>query len=707
MSRAREALSPARRKRAAQRFAQAAGLQQAGKLGEAERVFRKVIETDPAHAPALHALALLRHRQGRRDEAIALLEQGAHGHDTDAGLFNNLGNMLREAGRGADAAHAYRRAVAQDPGHLSAQFNLAALLLAAGDAGGAQAGYERVLAVAPRDVAALIGLGRALLAQQQGEPAIARLREALALAPDDPGCALAVSQALLAGDRIDDALDVAREALTRWPEDPRLLHALADAQLVVEDFTGAERTLRRLRALVPQDAQALTALVRALAGQLRLDDAIGECDAFIAAWPRAAHAFASKGNALKLAGRLEQAVAAFEQALALDPRHVMAWNNLAQTWVDLGEAAHARECLQRALALDPDAPEALFNLVSTRRNGPQHLPEIERIERLAGTAGLSLSDRASLHFALGKAFDDLGEPDRAFAHYDRANACKRRTVRFDAVQFEQWAQGCHDTFTATFFAQREGFGCDSTRPVFIVGMPRSGTTLVEQILASHPQVYGADELTVIDSLANSLPGRLGVDVPYPRAAASLDAASASALGRAYVDHLATLDAHRARVTDKMPENFFHLGLIAAILPRARIVHCRRDAMDTCFSNFIQLFGDGHYYSYSLDDIAVYYREYARIMQHWHEVLPTPLHELCYEELVEEPEAQIRALLASLDLPWDDACLSFHDTRRAVRTASHWQVRQPIYRSARARWRRYARHLQDLAAQIGYRDPAPA
>lgn len=707
MSRAREALSPARRKRVAQRFAEAARLQQAGNLADAERVFLKVIEADPAHAPALHALALLRHRQGRRGEAIALLEQGAHGHDVDASLFNNLGNMLREAARSDAAINAYRSAVVMDPRHLNAQFNLAGLLLAAGDAAGARAAYERVLATAPRDAAVLIGLGRALLAQQHHEHALARLREAMALVPDDQACALAVSQALLAGDRIDDALGVAREALARWPDDPHLLRAQADAQLLVEDFAGAERTLRRLLGQAPHDTEALTGLVRALVGQLRFDDAIGQCDAFIASHPRAAHAFASKGNALKLAGRLDDAVSAFEQALALDPRHVMAWNNLAQTWLDLGDQPKAQQCLQRALALDPDVPEALFNLVSTRRNGPQHLPEIERIERLAGAAGLSLSDRAPLHFALGKAFDDLGDPDRAFAHYDQANAFKRRTVRFDASQFQQWAQGCHETFTRSFFEQRAGFGCDSTRPVFIVGMPRSGTTLVEQILASHSQVYGADELTLIDALANSLPARLGLDVPYPRAAASLDAASASALGQAYLDHLAALEPGSARVTDKLPENFFHLGLIAAILPRARIVHCRRDAMDTCFSNFIQLFGDGHYYSYRLDDIAVYYREYQRIMQHWQEVLPTPVHELCYEALVEQPEAQIRAMLAYLDLPWDEACLSFHDTRRAVRTASHWQVRQPIYRSARQRWRRYEKHLQGLAAAIGYRDPAPA
>jgi len=700
-------LSPARRKRLAQRVGEAARLQRAGDLVAAEHVLRRVVDSDPRHAPALHALGLIAHRQGRREEAIAWLEQGARGHDADASLHNNLGNMLREAGRNGQAAAAYRAAVAHDPGHLNARFNLAALLLAEGDAEGAREHYEQVCARAPGDVAVRMGLARALLALGRGEEAIGHLAEAMRLAPDDPGCPVLLAKILLGLERLEEATAVAREALARWPADADLLRILADAQMVWEDYEGAERTARALLAVAPGDTDANVELVRALIGQWRLDEAIAASDAFVARRPESADAHGARGIALKQAGRLQEAAQAFERAIELEPEFSAAWSNLGQTWTDLGDLERADECLRRALALDPELPEALFNRLSTRRNGPQHAEEIARVEALSRAGHLTLSDRTSLHFALGKAYDDLGDYDRAFAHFERGNALKRRTVRFVPEKFEQWVQGFHDTFTPELFERLRGSGCASERPVFIVGMPRSGTTLIEQILASHPQVYGADELDTMSVLAESIPSRIGAGLEYPLAAAGLDAGTCTALGREYLEHIATLDPRSARVTDKMPSNYFHLGLIALVLPGARVIHCVRDPMDACFSNFIQFFGTAHYYSYSLEHIAVYYREYARIMRHWHEVLPLAVHEVRYEHLVEDPEAHTRAMLEHLGLAWDDACLAFHRTRRAVRTASHWQVRQPIYRSARQRWRRYAKHLEGLAEQIGYPLSGPA
>ncbi len=699
-------ITPARRKRAAQRFADALALQRAGNLAGAEQGFRQVVAGDPGHAPALHCLALLRHRQGALAEAIGLMQRGADGHDADASLLNNLGNMLREAGRADEAIGAYRRALALDGGNVNARFNLARLLLDAGDAAGARTGFESVLQVTPGDVAALNGLALALLGLGDAPGAVARLREAVAAAPGDAAAAANLARALLAADRASESLDTAREAEARFPGDLRVLNALAGAQITLEMFGAAEATLRRVLERDPHDLEAWVALARALVEQRREREAVDLCDACIARLPGRAEANGSKGIALKQLGRLEEAVREFERAIELNPRYAAAWNNLGMTLIDLGETARAEASFTEALALEPDQPEALFNVIRTRRNGPEHAEEIRRIESLADAGRLTPAERVSLHFALGKAFDDLGDFDRAFGHYDRANALKRRSVSFVPEKFLEWVQGFHDTFTAEYFRRTRGFGADSERPVFIVGMPRSGTTLVEQILASHPDVHGADELTLVGELADSLPARLATGGTYPRAAAALDRATAAALAGEYLAHIAALDPHAARVTDKMPSNFFHLGLIAAMLPRARIVHCTRDPMDACFSNFIQQFGDAHFYSYSLDHIAVYFREYQRVMAHWRAVLPLPLHEVSYEALVDAPERETRAMLEHLGLPFDAACLEFHRTRRAVRTASHWQVRQPIYRSARQRWRRYARHLEGLAAQIGYTDPAP-
>jgi hypothetical protein len=236
-------------------------------------------------------------------------------------------------------------------------------------------------------------------------------------------------------------------------------------------------------------------------------------------------------------------------------------------------------------------------------------------------------------------------------------------------------------------------------------MPRSGTTLVEQILASHPRVHGAGELTTLFDFICAMeePGAGGVK--YPEIIAAAGDAELQRRARQYLDTLEAIEPQAPRVTDKMPTNFFHLGFIAAMFPRAHIVHCRRDAMDTCLSNFVQMFTEGHYYSYDLSDIATYYRGYEQIMSYWRDVLPIRMYEVQYETLVDDQERISRELIDYIGLEWDDRCLAFHETRRAVRTASNWQVRQPIYKTARKRWKNYERELTQLKSDLQYVEDA--
>ncbi len=295
--------------------------------------------------------------------------------------------------------------------------------------------------------------------------------------------------------------------------------------------------------------------------------------------------------------------------------------------------------------------------------------------------------------------DDCKRYEEAFEHYRKGNAAKRRLVRFDADHYRAWVARIREVFTAAFFAERAGLGEPSERPVFVVGMPRSGTTLVEQILASHPAVFGAGELRGIFESVCALEDRAGA--AYPGFVPALDEAAIRGAARRYLDALRSVDADAPRVTDKMPTNFFHLGFIALMFPGARIIHCRRDAMDTCLSNFVQLFREGHYYAYDLGDIAAYYRGYQGIMAHWREVLPIPMHEIQYEALVEDQERISRELIDYMGLEWDARCLDFHRSDRAVRTASNWQVRQPLYRGARKRWEHYAKQLTQLESDLEY------
>jgi tetratricopeptide (TPR) repeat protein len=688
-------------KRTAQRFDEAMQFQRAGNLQEAERGFAKVVASDPAHAPALHCLALLAHRRGAPDEALDLMLRAAQGHDADATVFNNLANMLREAGRGDEAIAVYRQALAHDPENLNAQFNMARTLLERGQGAAAQSAFEHVLRAAPDDPAALNGLGSALLSQGDALGAVLPFQRLVEALPDEPGAHANLCAALLDADCAQAALQAAQQALIRFVDNPQLLVLQAAAQTISGLHAAAEHSFRRLLGISPGDPEHSIGLARSLTEQHLHEQALMVCDELTNRFPQLADGFACKGIVLKHLGRTREAVSALERAVAIEPSFAESWNNLGMMAMDLGDMARAQECFAHALSLQPDSAQALFNIIRTRRNTDAHRAQLEDLEQMAAQSSRPVEDRVSLRFALGKAFDDLHEPERAFSHYEQGNALRSRSAPFDVASFSRWAQALHETFDTAFFTRCAGFGLSSARPVFIVGMPRSGTSLIEQILASHAQIYGGDELNYIIDFSESLHTRLGSALAYPQAAMALGSQQAAELAQEYLAAINTLDQRATYVTDKMPANFFHLGLIAAILPNARVIHCTRDPMDSCFSNFIQLFGDLHHYSYNLQHIAVFYNEYRRIMAHWAEVLPLRVHTVNYEALVDDAPVQTQAMLDFLDLPFDEACLEFHRTERVVTTASHWQVRQPIYRTSRQRWRRYAEHLRELAVAIGY------
>ena len=305
------------------------------------------------------------------------------------------------------------------------------------------------------------------------------------------------------------------------------------------------------------------------------------------------------------------------------------------------------------------------------------------------------SEPVRQHYLLGIVFatptyDARGEAETAFGHFARGNVLRREDLArlgrsFDGAAHEQFIDAVAGLFDGDFLAARRGFGDASTLPVFVVGMPRSGTTLVEQILASHPDVFGAGEL---DALGGFVPR-------FPEGVKELDAEAAADLARSHVERLSGLGGPALRVVDKTPLNFLYLGLISLLFPAARIVHCRRDARDVCLSCFAQNFVAGHGWSTDLADLATYFRQYGRLMAHWHDVLPLPVLDVDYEAVVADPGAESRRLVDFLDLPWDDACLRFHEARHVVRSASNWQVRRPVHGGSVGRWRAYERWLGPL------------
>ncbi|MDT8344687.1 MAG: sulfotransferase [Thermohalobaculum sp.] len=405
------------------------------------------------------------------------------------------------------------------------------------------------------------------------------------------------------------------------------------------------------------------------------------------------------GRCLLRLGDVDAARHAFQAALDLQPDLAEAHFGIGLCLQSTGRFQEAVAAHERALALRPDLHDAHINLAMIQ-SAKVDQGEIARLEVLLADPDLPADARISLNFAVAKLHQSTGDPDAAFAHFRAGNALKARTLGFDPARHTDFVDRCIATFDRDFFAARRGWGAASETPVFILGMPRSGTTLVEQILSAHPDVHGAGELDDFRLLVRDLPARPGTTAGFPDCARALDQTACAALARSHLDSLARRFPPAARVTDKMTGNYLRLGLIAMLLPQATVIHCRRDPLDTCLSCYFQNFANGLSFTYDLGHLGVVYRQYARLMAHWREVLPLRVLDVQYESLVAAPETVSREIVDFCNLPWDARCLAFHQHERQVQTASFWQVRQPIYASSVSRWQAYAHHLGPLREALG-------
>lgn len=502
--------------------------------------------------------------------------------------------------------------------------------------------------------------------------------------------------------RPDEAAKLLRKALEQNPAAAEAHNSLGTAWQMAGRLAEAMACYQRAIACRADYAEAHFNLGTALQAQNRPEDAATAYRAAIAARPAYAEAHGNLGIVLCSLLRHDEAVAAFERAVALKPDYAEAFNNLGGALRELGRRDAARQAIERAIALAPGRAEFYQNLALSKRFAADD-PHLLALERLA-TASSSRppAEQMRLHFALGQAYAEAGQHERAFAHLAKGNALMRRRVGYDEAATLGLFERLRGVFTREFMRARQGAGFPSPAAIFVVGMPRSGTTLVEQILASHPEVFGAGEVADFHDAAMHLTGAGQPPVPYPEIVPGLSATQLADFGKRYVERVSRLaPSPAARIVDKLPGNFRHAGLIHLVLPKARIIHTRRDPVDTCLSCYTHLFTGHLPYAYDLGDLGRFYRGYAALMQHWRQVLPEGVMlEIDYEELVADLEGQARRMLAHCGLAWDPACLEFHKTERPVRTASALQVRQPIYRSAVGRWRAYGALLVPLLAALG-------
>jgi tetratricopeptide (TPR) repeat protein len=678
---------------------------QAGRLADAEQLCRQVLAADGRNADALHFLGLCAYQAGRHTAAIDLIGQAIAIRNDVPAYYNNLGNALQDQGRLADAVAQYSHALALKPDYIQALSNLGNALKLQGKLDDAVAQYERALALAPGSPQALNNLGNALQAQGRLADAVVQYRRALAVAPDYSPAHNNLGQALAGLGSLDEAIAHFARAIAHNPNYAEAHNNLGNALQAQRRLEQAIASYERALALVPDYPQAHSNLGNALQDQGRLDEAVQHYEKALTVRPDYPEAHNNLGNARLAQGRFAEAAACYERAIACDPNYAQAHHHLGVALHSMGDLARARQSYETAIDLAPTTPRYYRALLDVRQAaaGDKYFVAMQRlaeaIESLPGSA------QQELHFALGKAYADLQQYELSFRHLVTANALKRRETAYNEPEMLRSFDRIRAVFTPELLKAKRGLGDPSTVPIFIVGMPRSGTTLVEQILASHPQVFGAGERNDFSRVAEGLQTH-DAALRFPEIVPMLPGEALRDIGGRYLAGVAAAAAAAeapgaARITDKMPGNFAYAGLITLALPNARIIHVRRDPIDTCLSCFSILFAVGQPQTYDLAELGRYYRAYAALMEHWRRVLPLGVMlEVQYEDVVADVARQARRIVAHCGLAWDDACLAFHKTQRPVRTASASQVRQDIYRSSVGRWQRYGDLLQPLIEALG-------
>jgi tetratricopeptide (TPR) repeat protein len=493
-----------------------------------------------------------------------------------------------------------------------------------------------------------------------------------------------------------------RPHLKEKPTDVAAIRMMAELAGRLGRYGDSETLLRRALELAPGFAAARANLATVLYRQNRPAEAIEILDSLLDGEPANPAHQNLKAAALGRIGGYEEAIGLYAEVLARFPDQPKVWMSYGHVLKTVGRRSDSIAAYRRAIEAAPSLGEAWWSLANlkTVRLGPE---DVAAMEAALKSPALSDEDRFHLHFALGKALEDEGEADRAFDHYGQANRLRRAAIDYDPAETDRHVERSIALFTPDFLAANQGRGCPAPDPIFILGMPRAGSTLIEQILASHSQVEGTQELPDILALARRLGGRKlkSDESAYPESLAALTAADIEALGEEYLERTRIQrKTDRPFFIDKMPNNWAHAGLIHLILPKAKIVDARRHPLACCFSNFKQHFARGQNFSYDLGELGRYYRAYVRLMRHFDEVLPGRIHRVIYERMVEDPESEVRRLLDYLELPFEESCLRFYENERAVRTASSEQVRQPINREGLDQWQPFEPRLGPLKEALG-------
>lgn len=632
----------------------------------AARAAAEILEGFPGHLAASLLLAAACRSLGDTARACEVLESLARAHPASAIVQLELGRAYRADRRGDASLGALRRAVELQPDLAEAWRDLSNGLAAAGDMSGADRAYARYSPLMPD-------------APWLHEP-VAALRE----------------------NRLEVAEELLRRHLKSAPTDVAALHMLASALGRREAYAEAEELLREVLRLTPGNTAALYDLARLLLEQQKPALIAPMIERLLALDPRNADYRNLQAFFLSFVSQHDRSIEILASLVAESPKKAAAWVTYGHELKAAGRQQDGIEAYRRAIALAPTCGAAYWSLANLKTFRFE-ISEVEAMRTILQRSDLRHDDRVTLEFALAKALEDDAQYGESFEHYSTGNALRRSLVSYDPARRQAHMQRSKEILTHEFFAARAHWGSSQTDPIFIVGLPRSGSTLLEQILASHSAVEGTRELAEITNIARDLGGaRLALDpFRYLESLATIDADRIAALAQQYLDETRLYRSEgRARFVDKMPNNFFHIGLIHLMFPRAAIIDARRHPLACCFSCFKQYFAMGQIFTYDLVQLGSYYKDYVDLMAHFDAVLPGRIHRVRYENVVSDLEGQVRKLLDYCGLAFEEQCLRFYENPRVVQTASSEQVRRPIFSEGLDQWRHYEPWLGPLKDALG-------
>lgn len=651
---------------------------------KARELCDRALKVNPEHTPSLVNLGNALLSLDRKEEAIEIWERCLKVNPKDYNAYLNIGNALRDLGRLQESETYCRKAVEIAPDNPEALLNLGNALSDQGQYDEAEKLYRQATNAKPEYVRAHNNLSISLIDQFRFDEALIAVRYALAFDSEHGESHGNMAVILRELGKLKEAEVSARKSLYLQPDSAEARVDLAEILFLVDNYDEAATLFNEAMELIPDTPRLYIKLSTALDRANRTEEALAALEKAVELNPEMPEAYHLKGVTHLTSNEMEKAMEAINMALKIKPDFAEAIATKSEILQSEGKMEEARELVEQALKINSQIPSVYLTLSKVKKFKADD-PELKNMEELAGKAEkFGRGQTPALYYALFKAYEDIGDYKKSFECLKKGADIRRSLAVFNSYQQSSFYKEMKKANIKKHFDPFKGKGSESDVPIFIVGMPRSGTTLTEQIISSHPDVYGAGELYALSHVETEI--------------GTLTPLNAKQWGDHYVEMVRNISegSKTARkITDKMPGNFVRIGQIVSALPNAKIIHCRRNPIDTCLSCYKQLFSRGHYWSYNMEEMVEHYKEYYDLMEHWRKELPGSFLDIDYEDTINDFENQARRLIDYVGMDWNDACLSPHKSKRAVLTASKGQVRKPIYKTSIEAWRRYEDELQPL------------